>query len=180
MVVLQKLRSTAFGLFDKLVHDGKLTRPIDIVQKLAQIEAIVIGRVAFGVVRRGDGAHFVSVHGIEAKKSLYLFGDQTRGQVVPDDAELAVPALVVETQVRRMRMSQDLVNKCTVAKRKLQVSHSIHHNHQETTRPHMHRQTLGLTLRQARTEKSFVVCQSNRVLRKSCPFLPRPVVNVLA
>jgi len=87
--------ATSFPLFgsDQFVDHGKLARPIDIVQKLAQIKAIVVGRVTFGVVGWCDGAHFVSVDGVVTKESLDLFSDHTWGEVTPDDAQFAVPVV---------------------------------------------------------------------------------------
>ena len=78
-------------LLDEAIHDGELAGPVDVVQKLAQIKPVVIGRVSFGVVGRGDGAHFVSVHGVIVKEALHLFCHQSRGQMVPENTQFSVP-----------------------------------------------------------------------------------------
>ena len=78
-------------LEDEAINDTKLARPIHIVQELAQIKAIVIGRISFSVVRRGDGAHFVPVHGVIAKEAFYLFRHNSWSQMIPKDAKFAVP-----------------------------------------------------------------------------------------
>ena len=50
----------------------KLPSPLYIVQKGSEIVAIVVRRVGFSVVGRGERRHFVSIYGVEAKKPLHL------------------------------------------------------------------------------------------------------------
>jgi hypothetical protein len=48
-------------LYNEHVNRSELARPLDIVQELSEIKAIVVGRVAFGMVGGRYCAHFVPV-----------------------------------------------------------------------------------------------------------------------
>lgn len=69
-----------------IFYAPKLPRPASVVQKRPQVESVVVGAVAFGVIRGGERGHFVSVHGILGEKSLHFVshlvgGEHTRRHV---------------------------------------------------------------------------------------------------
>ena len=49
-----------------------LPRPVHVVQERAQVEAVVVGRVALRVVRRRERGHLVPVDGVVGEESLHL------------------------------------------------------------------------------------------------------------
>mmetsp|Transcript_25050 Transcript_25050/g.41559 ORF Transcript_25050/g.41559 Transcript_25050/m.41559 type:complete len:232 (+) Transcript_25050:119-814(+) len=57
-------------LFGQFIHHIELSFPFGIVQKLSQIKSIVIRRIPFGMIRRGQSTHFVSIDGIIIKEAL--------------------------------------------------------------------------------------------------------------
>ena len=50
----------------------KLPWPLDIVQELSMVVAIVIRTVGFRVIRWRQGGHFVSIYGVTTEKVLHF------------------------------------------------------------------------------------------------------------
>jgi hypothetical protein len=73
--------------FCDAVDGAELSRPRDVVQKLTQVEAVVVRRVLLRVVRRCNGAHFMPVDRIKPEKTLDFLGDSGGIQVAPGSDE---------------------------------------------------------------------------------------------
>ena len=50
----------------------KLPWPLDVVQELSMVAAIVIRTVGFRMIRWRQGGHFVSIYGVTTEKVLHL------------------------------------------------------------------------------------------------------------
>ena len=48
--------------------------PADVVEEWPVVEAVVVGAVGLGVVRRRHDGHLVAVDGVEAEEQLHLLG----------------------------------------------------------------------------------------------------------
>lgn len=55
-----------------IFYAPELPRPAGVVQEGPQVEPVVVGAVVFGVIRRGERGHLVSVHGILGEKPLHF------------------------------------------------------------------------------------------------------------
>jgi len=60
---------------DKFVDFFKLQIPLWIVKELSVIVSVVVRRIGFGMVRRSESGHFVSVDGIAEKKVFDFLGE---------------------------------------------------------------------------------------------------------
>ena len=98
---------------DLLINGVKLPGPPDVVEKLAVVVAIVVGAVAFRVVRRCEGGHLMPIDGVGAEEMLHFVGhlgggvfvgprvDQLAEHGVRTAAgDLAEPAKVRELRIR--------------------------------------------------------------------------------
>ncbi len=56
------------------IYTTELPWPVDIVEKLPMVEAIVIGTVVLSVVGRGQHGHLVTVDCVMAEEKFHLFG----------------------------------------------------------------------------------------------------------
>jgi hypothetical protein len=65
------------GRLGQFIDPPELPRPGDAVKELAVVEAVVVGRVALGVVGGRDGCHLVSVDGVTLEKELNFLGHLT-------------------------------------------------------------------------------------------------------
>ena len=75
-----------------LINYRKLPRPSSVVQKLPQVESIVIGGVSLGVVCGSDGRHLVAIDGVEVEEAFYFGGDFARWEFVPGHDQFLEPA----------------------------------------------------------------------------------------
>ena len=75
----------------ELINDRKLSIPFDVVQKLAQIEAVVVRRISFRVVCWGDRAHFVTIDRVVEEETLDFGGHLPSRKMTPCYRQLAIP-----------------------------------------------------------------------------------------
>ena len=74
------------------VYNSELSLPVRGIEKLPQIESVVIRRVCLCVIGRSYCAHLMSIDGIVVEETLDLGSNFMRREMAPRDAEFAIHA----------------------------------------------------------------------------------------
>jgi hypothetical protein len=81
----------SFRIRSQSVDLRKLSGPGSIVQELAQIKAVIVGRVTFGMICWRDRTHLVPVHRVVKEEALHLLRDFQWRRLLPKNTQLSKP-----------------------------------------------------------------------------------------